>query len=95
LGNIKDPIPVKYFCGVITAFADAIPRIRKSLEKLIGTVDIEIGPCKWDFTSYYSKDMGENLNKYLFSFKELRSPAELSMVKIGTNHIEDVEADIS
>lgn len=95
MGTIKDPAPVKFFCGVITAFSDAIPRIRESLVKLLGVIDIEAGPYKWDFTSYYSKEMGENLYKYLFSFQELRSPVELSVVKIGTNRIEDIEADLT
>jgi hypothetical protein len=89
---IKDPTPVKYFCGIITAFPVVVEPILKALEKILGEVDIKAGPFVWNYTSYYSKEMGEGLERYFFSFRELRSPAELSVIKIGTNSIEDETA---
>lgn len=94
MGIIKDPSPVKYFCGVITAFPAAVEPVREELAKILGDIDISVGPFPWDFTSYYSRDMGEGLKRYFFSFKELRSPAELAAVKIGTNSIEDDAAGV-
>jgi hypothetical protein len=92
MGIIKEPAPVKYFCGIITAFPDVIEPILKALERILGEIDLKTGPFEWNYTSYYSKEMGEDLKKYFFSFKELRSPAELSVIKIGTNSIEDETA---
>jgi hypothetical protein len=92
MGIIKDPAPVKYFCGIITAFPAVVEPVRIALEKILGEVDAIAGPFRWDYTSYYSKEMGEALQKYFLSFKELRSPAELSVIKIGTNSIEDETA---
>lgn len=92
MGTIKEPAQVKYFCGIITAFPAVIEPVRIALEKILGEVDVKAGPFTWNYTSYYSKEMGESLEKYFFSFKELRSPAELSVIKIGTNSIEDEAA---
>lgn len=94
MGDIKNPAPVKYFCGVISASQDAIPFVRSALIKILGETDIEAGPFRWDHTSYYAAEMGEGLTKYFFSFKQLLSPSELSIVKIKSNHIEDEAAEL-
>lgn len=88
MGIATTPEPVKYFCGIITASATLAARVEKLLVEEMGAVDFRSEPIPFDFTGYYTKEMGKNLLRSWISFARLGDPGELSGVKALTNLIE-------
>jgi len=88
MGVIRTPSPVKYFCGVLHSPALSVTRIRTGLQELLGAIDDEFGPLEFHYTRYYQPVMGENLVRRIYSFAELKPPAELARIKCATNELE-------
>lgn len=89
MGSIRPVKPVKYFCGIIGTNADIISRAREELVNLMGKIDQESELIPFDFTNYYTEEMGSGLIRQFVSFHELMSPAKLAEIKLSTNLIED------
>ena len=53
-----------------------------------GRVDSATGPIDFDFTDYYSGEMGGRLTRYIVAFCRLIDPQNLSDIKRFTNQIE-------
>ena len=65
--------------------------IRESQERLAGifsTIDSESQEFDFDYTDYYTKQMGGPLKRKFYSFLKLISPENLSDIKIRTNELE-------
>jgi len=80
--------PVKFFCGLILSDMGLLDRARKALADLCGPIDHEFGPVPFDFTDYYTDEMGEGLQRVFVSFGPLADPAGLRDIKVRTNAIE-------
>jgi len=89
MGSIKPVKPVKYFCGIIGKNVDIINHAREELVGLMGRIDQESELIPFDFTDYYTEEMGSGLIRQFVSFHELMSPAKLAEIKLATNLIED------
>lgn len=66
-----------------------IATVRTKLIDMFGPIDIASEAFPFLHTAYYSKEMGEPLNKYLFSFTKLQDPTVLAEIKIKTNTLEE------
>jgi len=85
---IKEPDPVKRFCGAIYRDDKILAETRDILVRKWGGTDLEAGPFPFSFTDYYQPEMGIGLKKYFFSFQGILSPENAAEWKIETNDIE-------
>ena len=80
--------PVKLICGVMAPHPEVIRESQERLTGIFDTIDSESREFDFDFTDYYSKQMGGSLKRKFFSFLKLISPEDLSDIKIHTNELE-------
>ena len=85
----RDFVPAKLVCGVIFGRAALYDRARELLVGLHGPVDFESPAFPFDLTDYYEKDMGAGLERRFMSFRRLVDPADLPVIKIATNALEE------
>ncbi|MFW6071135.1 MAG: DUF4416 family protein [Candidatus Bipolaricaulota bacterium] len=99
MGKPSEPKPVQLFVGLLTGYPDYAPKVREELEERFGEVGRESSFIPFDYTDYYSGEMGEGLVKKFFVFHDLIQPDELPRIKLKTNGIElalaeEVEAEV-
>ena len=80
--------PVKLISGFLYRHRDLYIAALEKMEKLYGPVELESEIFKFDHTSYYAKEMGNNLKRCFVSFEEPISPSRLRQCKLETNRIE-------
>lgn len=78
---------MKLIAGIISARSDD-SEVLAELEKEFGSIDLKSDVIPFDFTSYYSDEMGENLKRYWVSFETPVSPDELAAIKLATCFVE-------
>lgn len=79
---------VNLFTGIIFNNKDELCEVESKLEEKFSKIDFSSGIYKFDFTSYYSQEMGSLLYRKFVSFTDLISPTELPDIKIFSNEIE-------
>ncbi len=89
MGKIKNPMPVKIFCGFIYKDAEIILRVEEKLKERWGKIDFVSYPLPFNFTDYYSEEMGKNLMRKFISFSKIILPEKLWEWKIFTNKVEE------
>lgn len=90
MGTINKPNLVKFFFGLIFNKNFDIEEIYKVLEqKFNNKIDIYSPVIDFTFTTYYNKEMGDNLKRQWISFEKLLTPDKLADIKVETNNIED------
>lgn len=80
---------VKLIMGVIIAPECDKTQLIKIISKEFGAVDTKSEPEPFDYTDYYTPEMGESLERQWLSFEKLISPGELSRIKNDTIKIEN------
>ena len=80
--------PVKLICAVLFAPPADINKAIADLENRFGKMDHESRVFDFDFTDYYSNEIGENLRKQFLSFDKLVMPDQLADIKNSTGEIE-------
>jgi len=88
MGRISQPQPVQLFCGAIFSPGTDIDSLKSLLAEEFGGIDLESEIFSFDQTDYYAEEMGENLEKIFFSFKEPVDPGSIVDVKLRTNELE-------
>jgi len=88
MGTIKIPEPVKVFCAITFNNEEKLNVSLSFLENLFGKPDIKSEIFPFNFTRYYSEEMGENLKKVFISFEKKFLPDDCAEWKIYTNEIE-------
>jgi hypothetical protein len=88
MGNVECPCPVKLIAGVISSSETASRQAEESLAEAFGVIDYKSKMIDFDFTSYYTEEMGTGLKRYFLGFKKLIDPANLANIKIFTNEAE-------
>lgn len=83
----KEYESVLLFTGVLTTrgFPE---RLRKALEDEFGPIDIISPSIDFSFTDYYVPEMGEGIERFFISFRNLVSPDSLKDAKLFTNRLE-------
>ena len=89
MGQVKIPKKVRLFCAL--CYTDPIIRDRaiEILENDRGTIIETSQPFDFDYTNYYSAEMGENLKKEFLVFGQLIDPVFITGIKLRTNAIEE------
>ncbi len=88
MSQIKTPLPVKPFVGVITSLPEIIPAVEKRLSELYGPMDARSELFPFDLTHYYDESMGTPLYRYFISFSDLIEPSIIAGIKKVTNELE-------
>lgn len=89
MGGVNPVKQVKLFCGIIGRNREIIARSRAELIPLLGDIDHESEEMPFDFTNYYTPEMGSGLLRQFVSFKKPGDPRQLAGIKLATNDIED------
>lgn len=80
--NVKRPVPVKLFCGLLLAKEIDFNNVLKLLEELYGTVDSVSPLLNFSaFSNYYEREMGYDIRRYFVSFTNLINRMELPDIK--------------
>jgi hypothetical protein len=88
MGEIKKPVPEKLISGFIYKDAADYEKVRKEMTAKLGAIDLESKELEFNYTEYYSAEMGEGLKRRFISFKKLIDPSALAGVKVFTDKIE-------
>ena len=89
MGAIRQFNPVKLFIGVLVSHAKLIPEIEQRFVNAYGPIDHRSSVIPFDFTDYYETEMGDILDRILFSFERLIEADQLPEIKRQTNHLEE------
>lgn len=80
--------PVKLIIGFISPEESNLRKTQSILEKRFGKIDYESEPLPFDYTDYYEKEFGKNLQRKFISFKKLINPAFLPEIKLASIAVE-------
>lgn len=86
--ELKEPEPVKLFCGILAADKQCLQQARDSLQKEFGNIDLESNVWNFDKTEYYRDETGDNILRQFVSLEKPIAPGKLAEVKHRTNDIE-------
>ena len=81
---------VKYFSGIIISPELRLQTVIAELERAIGPLDFVSEKLDFDYTGYYSEEMGEGLQRVFVSFSEPDDPAILADMKIKSAAVENL-----
>ena len=88
MGNVRPPLKVKLFVGLLMAEEALSAAVCGRLQELFGPIEDESDLLAFDFTDYYTAEMGEHLQRKFVSFAGLVDPEILAQVKVRTNALE-------
>ena len=89
MGQLKEHPPVKLIIGVTIRPEIRMSEIKDLLESKYSPVELESEPFAFSrFTGYYDREMGKELIKVFFVFKQLVPPELLADIKNETNQLE-------
>ena len=89
----KPPQPAKLIVSVFMKQKDLFEAVFAALEDLAGPVDLVSQWMDFDFTDYYTKEMGRPLFRRLIAFKPLIEQDALAGIKHQTNALEATFCD--
>ncbi|MDR3275537.1 MAG: DUF4416 family protein [Endomicrobium sp.] len=79
---------VKLFCGIIFSEEEIKQKSFMILEEKFGRIDLISNIIPFDFSDYYSLEMGCNLKRLWISFVKLIFAVDIAGIKVFTNFIE-------
>lgn len=83
---------VKPVCAVTFAKEVDLDSVTLQLEKIFGPIETSSKIYSFNYTNYYTKEMGIGLKKFFTSFVNLQNPDFLAGIKVKTNKIEEFYA---
>jgi len=88
VGQATTPQPVKLVMSLIMASEALLPRVLEDLRLHYGETDFVSPWMAFDFTDYYTAEMGRDLKRKITAFHRLIAPDTLPSVKHQTNQTE-------
>ncbi|MBP1623272.1 MAG: hypothetical protein H6Q07_1292 [Acidobacteria bacterium] len=88
MGDIRPPLPVKLFTGILTSIPEIVPPAEARLVAHFGAVDLRSRQIVFDKTHYYDEEMGTPIYRYFISFEKLIEPSTIATANIRTNGLE-------
>jgi Domain of unknown function (DUF4416) len=89
MGKPKEPQPAKLFMSLIASEKCIFQQGVQDLCSTRGETDIISRRFPFDFTDYYTQEMGKPLFRHFITFKRLFSIPVLPDIKQATNHLEE------
>lgn len=90
MGSLIEQKPVKLIISIIFKEEEVLKRVEERLKGVYGPLEPLEKTLPFNYTNYYTKEMGSPLKRKLVSFKKLVGKEKLARVKIRTNRIEDL-----
>lgn len=88
MAEIREVKPVKPICAVTFSKQVELERVVSELEAILGKIEERSEIYSFNFTDYYTKEMGIGLRKFFLSFTILQRPDFLADIKNKTNTME-------
>ncbi len=88
MAEIREVKPVKPICAVTFSKQVNVESVISELEGILGKVEEKSETYAFNYTDYYTKEMGIGLRKFFLSFVKLQKPDFLAEMKNKTNTIE-------
>lgn len=88
MGIIKPHLPVKFIAAITYSPQAPLEEIFHRLETLFSEIDLRSEVYPFDFSEYYTDEMGTNLTKQMVAFRRLLPAESLPDFKMATNTIE-------
>jgi len=92
MAQIRTPLPVKLFVGVLTSIQSLLPEVEERMVALFGSADLQSDLFPFDQTHYYDEEMGCPIHRQFFGFSALIDPSEIAGIKVKTNNLESAFA---
>jgi len=89
MGRPKEPKPAKLFMSLIASEDTIFYRSLEDLQLAFGEIDFTSERFPFDFTDYYTEEMGSPLFRYFITFEHLISIPLLPEIKQKTNRLEE------
>jgi len=84
----SNPRPVKLFIGMLSQDISLFETLKKELQNIYASLDLESPVWQWEHTDYYSKEMGEGLKRKFVFFQKLINPEAIAEIKLKTIELE-------
>lgn len=84
----KKPLPAKLLVGFFMQEKEIFNEILPIIKEKLGAIDIISPWFDFDYTDYYTKEMGADLLRRIIVFKDLIEQEDLAKIKNITNLIE-------
>ena len=88
--DIQKTEPVGLICALMAPNEQWLVQGREQLVTMLGPIRSKSALYAFDYTTYYSREMGEGLVKQLIWFQALIDPSELARIKQQTMHLEKI-----
>ena len=89
----QEPKPAKLFVSVISSFVERINRTLSELAAHYGVLDFVSPLLQFNYTDYYSTEMGKVLLRRFASFNRLIRQEDLASIKVQTNALEHEQTE--
>lgn len=89
MGQANPPNPSKLIIGLIYKDPQVKTKAVALLSKSFGKIDYQSPILDFNYTAYYSPEMGRPLKRLFVSFKKLVSEEKLADIKVDTNSLEE------
>jgi hypothetical protein len=89
MGRSREPKPAKLFMSLIASADDVFQQGIQDLCLAYGKIDFMSERFPFDFTHYYTKEMGEHLFRHFITFERLFPIPLLPEIKGATNRLEE------
>jgi hypothetical protein len=84
------PDPARLVMSVLAAVRENAEAAAPLLVREFGPLYRVMGPLAFDFTSYYDREMGPGIQRWLWVFANLVDRGELARIKRVTNEVESL-----
>ena len=88
MAQAKPPKRVKFFVGMLAADPDLLDRAVKHVARVLGPTDLLSNTWDFDYTDYYTAEMGPDLKRRFVCQEELMYPDRLVEFKRQANELE-------
>lgn len=88
MGKPGNPKKVLLFIATLFSDREAYYKAIKILEQGFGEIFLESSPAHWNYSDYYTKELGAPIWRRFIFFKNLISEEDIAQIKIQTNEIE-------
>ena len=95
MGKTKEPQSAKLFMSLIVSEHDIFLKGLQDLCSIFGETDTISERFPFDFTEYYTREMGKPLFRHFITFERLIPIPTLPDIKRATNHLEEKYAALN
>jgi hypothetical protein len=95
MGKPKEPQSAKLFMSLMASEHDIFHQGLQDLCSIFGEADTISERFPFDFTEYYTREMGKPLFRHFITFERLISIPTLPDIKRATNHLEEKYATLN